>query len=147
MRVNPGTWIIVADGEKYLVLTNDGTRMHPDLRVVSHDEIANPPTRDQISDRPGRMPDAGASGSRSAMEVVDWHRLQKELFAKNLAERMGKWADEGRFKELIVVAARRTLGELRDGYSDKVRERLAGEIGKDLTNATVADIEAALSAA
>ena len=51
------------------------------------------------------------------------------------------------FESLIVVAAPKTLGELRKHYHKEVSQRLTGELSKDLTGHPIPDIEKALIAA
>jgi protein required for attachment to host cells len=146
MKLDSKTWVVVADGAKYIILENTGTRARIDLAVLDHAETETPPTRDQASDRPGRMADAGSSGF-SAMEETDWHMLQKERFAKSLTEQLNNWAAQDRFAHLVLVAAPRTLGEMRPDYSTALKTRLVREIPKDATNLTRADIEKLLDAA
>lgn len=146
MQLDHGTWVIVADGRKFVVLRNQGDEEFTDLRVVETAEDENPPTRAQGTDRPGRMPDTSPAG-RSAMEETDWHVLQEARFARELGERLRRWAGEKRFSRLVVAADPRTLGALRDEYDATVRAALVREIDRDYTKHTVADIEAALNAA
>jgi protein required for attachment to host cells len=146
MRIDNGTWVLVADGEKYLLLRNRGDAELVDLRVIRHGETENPPTHAQGTDRPGRMDDPGGPG-RSAVQETDWHRLEKERFARDLAERLRLAALAGRFGSLVLVADPRTLGVLRPELHKAVTERLAGEVDKDLTGMPVPEIEKALKAA
>lgn len=53
----------------------------------------------------------------------------------------------GKIKNLVVIAAPRTLGELRKGYHKTVSDVLIGELAKDLTGHSMQDIEKALAAA
>lgn len=146
MEIANGTWVLVADGEKYLLLHNIGDAELVDLRVLRHGAQENPPTHEQGTDRPGRMEDPGGLG-RSAVEETDWNRLEKERFAKDLADRLRRWALDGRFRRLVVVADPRTLGVLRPELHKAVTERLVGEVDKDLTGMPVPEIEAVLKAA
>ncbi len=145
MRLAHDTWIVVADGEKYLLLRNEGGAQHPNLCVVSKEEIENPPMRELSSDRPGRMKDRGRA--KSALEQTDWHRLSEQRFAQDLATLLVQWASQGRFRRLVVVADPRTLGALRAAYGDNLRSVLTAEIAKDLTNVPVEEIEALVSRA
>jgi protein required for attachment to host cells len=147
MEIGNGSWVLVADGEKFLVLRNQGDAELLDLRVIRHGETENPATHEQGTDRPGRYDDQGAPGGRSAFEDTDWHRLEKERFAKDLAERLRRWALDNRFHKLVIAADPRTLGVLRPELHKAVTERLAGELDKDLTSLPVGDIEAILKAA
>ena len=38
MKLKNGTWVIVCDGTKFLLLENNGDEINMDLRVVAHDE-------------------------------------------------------------------------------------------------------------
>lgn len=144
MQINNGVWVLVADGEKFLVLRNHGDADFLDLRVIRHGEVENPPTHEQGSDRPGRFADP-ASG-RSSVADTDWHRLEKERFAKDLAEQLRLWALDNRFNAIVVIADQRTLGLLRSALHKSVTDRVIGELGKDLTNAPLNEIEKVLKA-
>lgn len=143
MDVPHNAWILVADGEKFLLLRNEGDREYPNFQVITHREIVNPPTREQGTDQPGRYNDAGVG--RSAVEQTDWHWLGKERFARDLAERLHDWAYRQRFDKLVVVAAPRILGVLRPAYHEEVQKRLLAEVAKDLSNHTVEKIEQILT--
>lgn len=140
------TWVAVADGGKALFLVNEGTDAAPVLTVLVKDEIDNPSARAQGADRPGRRAGAGA-GQRSAMETTDWHELGEERFVRDFAERLNRFAERGRFERLILAAPPKVLGQLRPALSAKVTDRLAAEIGSDLTGLPVAGIEQHLARA
>lgn len=149
------TWILVADGEKALFLVNDGDAEIPVLNVTRKEEHENPPTREQGANRPGRFSDgpefagvAGAEGhaQRSSVEQTDWHQLEKERFADELAEMLYKRAHAGEFRRIVLVAAPHVLGDLRDRLHQEVRDRVVGEVPKTLTNHPVEEIEAVLKA-
>lgn len=146
MKLSHGTWVVVADGEKYLVLRNILDEEHTDLRVIGMDEIDNPPAHELSSDRAGRMYDDGP-GAKSAMQETDWHRVEKANFAHELAGKLEDWAQAGRYDGIVVVADPRSLGELRAAYGAQTKARLKGEIDKDLTNMPVEAIEKALKTA
>jgi protein required for attachment to host cells len=141
-----GIWVVVADGEKALFLKNEGDTKFPDFQVVQEMQKENPPTRDQGSERPGRHSD-GPSPHNSAYAETDWHRLGKERFADDIAGRLYKFAREGSFEELVLVAPPRVLGEMRKKLHSEVAGRIRAEIPKTLTNQPVWDIEKMLKAA
>ena len=95
-KLSQDTWVLIADGEKALFLQNHTDGKDPYLQVVRKEEQENPPTREQAANRPGRMSD-GPSGHRSAFDDTDWHELEKERFAKDLADILYKLAHKGRF--------------------------------------------------
>lgn len=145
MNLSHGAWVMVLDGEKYLLLHNRGDAEILDLRVVEHDEIENPPTHDQGTERPGRMADAGLG--RSAVQQTDWHALEKANFAGDVAGRLKNWALKNRFSELLICADPKTLGTIRPKYHSEVARRLVGEIDKDLTSMPVEEVERIVKAA
>lgn len=51
------------------------------------------------------------------------------------------------FESLAVIAAPKSLGELRRHYHKALIAKLVVEVAKDLTGHTIADIEAALTKA
>lgn len=147
VKVANGAWVFVGDGEKALLMRNAGDEVHPNLVVERLFEHDNPPTREQGTDRPGRHKDAPgpATSQRSAFEEVDWHRLEKSRFAREVADSLYRLAHKGRFDRLLVVAPPHTLGDLRSSLHDEVKQRIVGEINKSLTHCPVWEIERMLA--
>ena len=58
MKLEHGTWVVVADGEKFLLLRNIGDQDFMHLEVVDHETSENAPARELASDRAGRQQDA-----------------------------------------------------------------------------------------
>lgn len=135
-----GTWVLVADGEKALYLENIGDDQDPNFVVRREDEQDNPPDADQSANRPGRFND-GPSAQRSAVDDTDWHALAKDRFADDLSDRLYKMAHKGRFDRLVIVAAPKVLGEMRDHLHKEVASRVIGEVPKTLTNHPLDKIE------
>lgn len=135
-----GTWVLIADGEKALFLRNVADGDDPHLEVVSAEERENPPTHEQGADRPGRMPDVGP-GHRSALADTDWHALEKERFAEDLAEKLYKKAHAGAFDRIVIVAAPHVLGALREKLHKEVADKVVAEVDKTLTNHPLDEIE------
>jgi protein required for attachment to host cells len=143
-RLKHGVWVLVADGGKALFLRNEGDAQYPNLRVMREMQEENPPTREQGTDRPGRLSDP--SGPRSAVEDTDWHRIAKERFADEIAERLYRMAHRGDFERILLVAPPQILGEMRKKLHKEVGARVIGEIPKTLTGHAVSDIEKVLTA-
>lgn len=146
IALKTGLWLMVADGEKALFLKNEGDTAYPNFQVVREIEQDNPPTREQGTDRPGRLSD-GPSAHRSAVADTDWHKVGKVRFADQIAEQLYKMAHRGDFKEIVLIAPPLVLGELRKKLHQEVSDRIVGEIPKTLTNHAVFDIEKLLLAA
>ncbi len=135
-----GTMIVVADSEKALFLVNLTDADDPNFELIRKTEEANPPDREQSANRPGR--DQASHGSRiSSYDNTDFHELQKERFAADLAERLYKMAHAGKFERLVLVASPQVLGNLRSEMHKEVSDRIVAEIPKTLTNHPVDEIE------
>lgn len=145
IAVHNGAWVLVGDGRKALMLQNHGDPDLLDLRVIEARVDENPSTHEQGTDAPGRAFPPHGKGARSAVESTDWHELEKEHFAREMAERLNAAAESGEMKEIVIVAPPRVLGELRKAISAKTAARVKGEIGKDLTHHPLPEIEKALS--
>lgn len=135
-----GTTVLIADGEKALLLTNLTDAQNPHLEVRRKEEQDNPPDRDQGTDSPGRFND-GPGVHRSAVQDTDWHALEKERFAHDLSDMLYRMAHRGDLDRLIVVAAPKVLGDLRSAWHKEVASKIVGQLDKDLTNAPLDEIE------
>lgn len=131
--------VLVADGKRYLLLRNVGSLDKPVLAFEGGGEQENPATHEQGSDGPGRTSGGNGSG-RSSMEQTDFHQLEEDRFAAEIAQMLGKLAESDDFAELIVVAPPRTLAEMRRKFDRKVAQRVVAEVAKDLTKHPVDEI-------
>ena len=145
LTLTHGIWIVVADGEKALLLRNDGDARFPDLKVVREMEQDNPATHEQGTERPGRHSD-GPSPHNSAYQETDWHRLNKEHFAREITDLLYRMAHRGAFEHLVIVAPPQVLGEMRKQRHQEVATKVVAEIDKTLTNHSVFEIEKLLQA-
>ena len=75
---------------------------------------------------------------------IDVHDEVREHFAKLLAEKLAKAAEEKAFDHLVLVAPPKMLGELRKHLNEKVLKLINEEISKDLTSSTPAELTASL---
>jgi len=136
--------VLVGDGRKALFLRNRGTPAHPELVLEEEIEQDNPPTRDQGTDRPGRK--HGADGvSRSAIEETDQHQRAEQRFAARLADTLYEMGHAQRYQALVIAAPPRMLGDLRAALHPEVRQRLVGEVAKDLLSHSIPELTRLLS--
>ena len=139
-----GAWVLIADGEKALFLVNEGDDQDMNLVLRDKEQQENPKAQDWAANKPGRFND-GPSVHRSAVDDTDWHALEKERFAKDLAEMLYKDAHAGRFEHLVIVASRPALSALRSEMHDEVQSRVMLDVAKVLTNHPIDAIEEAIS--
>jgi protein required for attachment to host cells len=144
VRIPNNALVLVSDGRRARFLRNNGTPVAPQLIVEHSVDHVNPATREQGSDRPGRKP--GSDGvSRSAIEQTDWHDLEEERFAKELADTLYQMGHAHRFQSLVVVAPPKMLGDLRAKFHPEVTKALVAEVPRDLTTYSLPEIGRLLS--
>lgn len=126
-------WILVADGARARIFRSNagGTRISP---ALPYELVADKrPSRDMISDRPGRTKDRMAHGRHALEPGTDPHVHAQQAFANELADML----DDGRraqaFDELVIIAPPRMLGYLREFMPDQLRKLIRREVAKDLS--------------
>lgn len=128
--VPPNALVVVADGTGARVFRNQG-----DGRAVSLHQFQLLELMNMNDDGPaGSVPD-GATG----------YQIDKATFAKQLAQRLNDTALKGAYDDLVLIADEKTLGEMRPLLHKEVQDRLRIELGKNLTNVPLEEIERELS--
>src|SRR5690242_21889913 len=77
-------FVFVGDGGKALFLRNEGDEKFPNLVTERVFADRDPPTHEQGTDAPGRVFPAAHAAGRSAVEPTDWHKIEKDRFAKRV---------------------------------------------------------------
>lgn len=134
LKIPHNAFVFVGDGRKALFLRNEGDEKDPNLTTENVFEDDNPSTREQESERPGRVSKAQNSGQRSAVEPVDWHDLEEHHFARQVVAMMEQVVRQRKVPALVIVAPPRTLADLRSAFHSDVRALVIAEINKDLTS-------------
>lgn len=134
MKIPKGAIVAVADGEVLNLFRNAGDESAPKLTAL--------PDADVSTDNKG----SGGRHQSSSANPSD-SQQDEDSFAAGTAAVLNKRVLDGKIDHLIVVAAPRTLGELRKHYHKALSAILAGEIPKDLTGHSVADVEKTIASA
>ena len=134
MQLPKGALVAVADGQKLSLFRNSGDEANPNLVEMSGADVDT---------------DNKGSGARhrSTSANPDDSQIEEDSFAAGVVENLNKRATSGKLEHLVVVAAPRTLGEMRKHYHATLSKALVGEIAKDLTGHSLQDIEKAIAAA
>lgn len=127
-----GALVAVVDGEKLVLFRNSG---HTDIKLSA---VENPEMAERASGSPGH-PSSGANPDNDTQA--------EDGFAMGVAQSLNHWALTGKLTDLLVIAAPRTLGELRKHWHKDLQAKLVGEIAKDLTGHSTDDIASAISKA
>ena len=136
------TWVVVADGTRarFFCENDDQNGLVPAEPAEMSSANANGHARDLKSDRPGRSFSTSGT-SRHALEPRhDYHKMEKRKFAIEVARHLDESCAAHAFDRLLLVAPKRSLGELRTLLSKPVRDRISGELAKDLTKFTIANV-------
>jgi len=141
MMLAKGAWVVVADGEKALVLENTGMPRKPELRLLEREE-ADLEMPGAATEPPGRVYESHGGARVSALEQPDYGRLAADRFAAELARMLADAATKGRFEHLVLAAPPQVLGALRDAMPADLRARVVLELPKTLTRHPVAKIAA-----
>tara|TARA_R110000796_G_scaffold115840_5_gene228029 strand:- start:1949 stop:2386 length:438 start_codon:yes stop_codon:yes gene_type:complete len=145
MHLPTGTFVLVSDGAKALLLENKGDNDLLDLRVVQVIEQDNPPAREQASDRAGRF--TTPTGGKAATEQTDWHDVSEERFLSSVADATLKVVSQSTPSNLVIAADPRSLGKLRPMLMDSGSISVVAELNRDLAHQTIPQIEEAISGA
>ena len=133
MMLPKGTTVAVADGEKLNLFRTAGDEAALKLTAAEHSDVST---------------DSKGSGSRqNSSGNPDDSQASEDGFSAGIVELLNKDVLEGKIDNLIIVAAPRALGEMRKHYHKALTAKLLGEIAKDLTGHSIADVETAIRAA
>jgi len=141
------TWYLVADGARGRVFANEGPGkgLHA---AIEKDFVLDRKayTRDIVSDREGRTVST-TRGGRHTLGADDPHTHEETEFLRHVASEIGAAGRQGRFDRLVIVAAPRALGDLRAYLPRAAKDKVSGELDKDLTRLSEADLAKHLEAA
>ncbi|MBA8906224.1 host attachment family protein [Aminobacter ciceronei] len=131
MLLPKGTVVAVADGEKINLFRNTGDEAGLKLVAMPHQAVAA---------------DAGTSMGRQASAANPDHgQAGEDQFSAGIVQHLNQQALSGEIEHMVIVAAPRALGEMRKHYHKALSAILLGEIAKDLTGHSQADVEKALA--
>jgi protein required for attachment to host cells len=106
--------------------------------AVASSAAAKHRSRELKSDRPGRSVSSSRTGLRHAIEPKhDHHKMEKHRFTQAVSGHLERASNRQAFDDLVIVAPRRSLGELRGLLSEQVKARVQAELAKDLTRQPV----------
>ena len=133
MLLPHGALVVVVDGGKVELHRNGGNEAKPLLSPLASPKIDH------------HNKDAGARHvSTSANHAA--HQLDEDAHAAAVTDWLNAQVSAQNIAHLVVIAAPRTLGEMRRRYSGQLENVLIGELAKDLAGRTGADILSALQA-
>ena len=133
-------WILAADGARARIVVDPGSVIGDEFVFIAERRKIR-----EAIDSPAGRSFASVGRQRSRIEARnDPVREDEHEFACMLAGVLEEKRRQGLFDRLVIVAAARMLGELRQALSRELRTMVEAEIAKDLTRLPVADIRGAV---
>lgn len=132
MIISTGTLVAVVDGEKLALFNNTG---HQSVSLT-------PRPTPEIAERA-----SGAAGRTSSGANPDNDTQAEDGFAVGVADVLNRMVLNHKVEHLLVIAAPKTMGQLRKGWHKETEARIVGEIAKDLTGHSPEQIAAAIEKA
>jgi protein required for attachment to host cells len=129
-----GAIVAVVDGRNLELFRNGGTEAEPDLTPM-----AAPKLDEHIKDSGGRHNSSAANPAA--------HQLDEDAHAAAVAAWLNEQVVGHKIRQLVIIAAPRTLGELRKRYGKQLEAALLGELHKELSGRSGSEILAALRGA
>jgi protein required for attachment to host cells len=139
-------WVVVADESNAIVYARD-TRSGPLRKVFSLDnEAARMKTEQLIRDSGGRSFDSKGKGRHTMTnEKDDPKKHAASMFAKQIAEHIGKVMHDGSCRGFALVVAPRFLGVLRDAVSVATSAEPYATVDKEVVGQDTTVIERLLA--
>ncbi|MEJ0051549.1 MAG: host attachment protein [Methylovirgula sp.] len=147
LRIPNESWVLVCDGQKALLLRNEGDAELLNLKPIEIHSEPHLRTAELGTDAPGRSFQSNGDGSRSAYEATDFHAQEEAQFLQKITRIIDAAASERKFKHLVLVAPPHTLGLVRQSLTPAARALILAEVHKDLTNVPIGTIEEHLASA
>jgi len=133
------TWIVVANGTVARIFAAENNHELKELELMEHPE-GRLHARDLVSDRPGRGFERANPGRHAMEPPTSPKRNEFNIFAKQICDHLNVAHNEGKFNNLYIVANPQFLGLLRQMIAPSLVSKIAGEVGKDMTQMVAGDI-------
>ncbi|QZH74028.1 MAG: host attachment protein [Erythrobacter sp.] len=127
--------VALVDGERFVLLRNDGQMFEPSLTLIAEPSLE--PTNFS----------AGVRHQDGGGQIKGNTDLNELAHGAAAAEWLNSSALAGEYDDLIIIADPKTLGEMRRHYHKELQKRLVGELDKAVTGEPLAKIEKMLVAA
>ncbi len=133
MLLAHGTIVAVIDGEKFILLRASGSESEPKLTAIANPDVGN---ADPI-------PSGGRHHSSAANP--DDKQLVEDGHSAAVADQLNGMALKNEIGAIVIVAARKALGELRKNWHKALEAKIVAEIAKEMTGASTDEIAAMIA--
>ncbi len=131
--------IVIADGAnaRFHSVARDGA---PTLFAELDHAAGRLRSGELVTDRPGQMRSDSSGRPQSLAQRETPATLERERFARRIADTIDDAFRVGHFTELALVMAPKLLGLVRAHLSSQARAAVVGEIPRRLSDRPVADV-------
>jgi protein required for attachment to host cells len=128
------TWLVVADNSKARIFSVD-SRKGPieEIESIVHTE-ARLHEQNMTSDLPGRSNGKGGGGGHAYQDEVSPKEQGNINFARKIANKLDAARKDGKFKQVLLVAAPGFLGKLRSQLTAQTQNLACFELAKNLSH-------------
>ncbi|WP_104203017.1 host attachment protein [Billgrantia saliphila] len=137
------TYIVVADAARARVFTRDARKLEEKENLVHGEGRLH--EGDLVTGTTGSVDESTSHTRRASRGDSVALDHEAELFAKEIAQRIYQARVSNDMEKLILVAPPRFLGVLRDKLDAPTSKLILHSVDKDLTKASLADIQEAVS--
>jgi protein required for attachment to host cells len=138
VKLPHATLVIVADGQRHLILENVGQAVTWDLVVHASSETTMQSTGELGAERPGRYPIA--DGRRTTVEQTDWKAIDKASFSKDLARQINEEIERSPQLNLVLMMDAKTLGHVRQHLSPASQKSVLQDVTGDYVHRPIEEI-------
>lgn len=137
------TYIVVADAARARVFTRDALKLEERENLVHGEGRLH--EGDLVTGETGAVDESSSSGRRASRGDSVALDHEAEIFAKQVVETLYQARVGNHMEKLILVAAPRFLGVLRDKLDAPTHKLVIHTLDKDLTKASLETIQEAVS--
>jgi protein required for attachment to host cells len=136
------TWILIAHDAGARIFENRGPGKGLELVEQMDHEAGRDRNQEFDADRPGRSFQRNAADARrSAMSRSESPRERAVAdFARTLAEELKSARTQNRYERLVLVAAPKFLGRVRNALDSATAHCVVGSLDKDLAGSDEAEL-------
>jgi len=134
MKVPHQALVVLANGERFLLMRNVGQPFEPKLERISELDLE----LTNFSAGVRHQDPVQRNGSTDIDELAHGAAIAEWLNNKTL---------NGEAEPLVIAADPKTLGQIRQRCHKELQSRIVGEVAKDLTNQPIEAVERALALA
>jgi protein required for attachment to host cells len=135
MKIPKDAQIVIANGERFLLMRNAGQPFEPKLEMVEEIDLL-------LTNFSAGVRHQDPAGQRSGSSDID-----ELAHGAAIAGWLNERALKGELGDTVVAADPRTLGQIRQHYHKEAESCIVGEVSKDLTNLPMPDIAKVLTSA